>query len=295
MEFFPAWAKVNLGLDVRAKRTDGYHDVRMIMQTVSLADCIGLEIQEHGISLQVQGAELSPGENNLAYRAAKLLQEHCQVTKGAKIELKKRIPLAAGLAGGSADAAAVLYGLSKIWQLNLNEGELHSLALRLGSDVPFALLGGTALAEGRGEILTPLTPLPDCYLVLARANLEVSTAWAYRELDACPERTAVDIDVLLLALCQGDLAALARQMENSFEPVVTARYPVIRELKEALLDQGALGAVLTGSGPTVFGLFTSLEEATRAVTSLAARSETFVVRPVMSGAGRGWREAETKS
>ncbi|MDK2784394.1 MAG: 4-diphosphocytidyl-2-C-methyl-D-erythritol kinase [Bacillota bacterium] len=285
MDFFPAWAKVNLGLEVRERRPDGYHNVRMVNQTVSLADRIALLPQREGITLKLSGAELPAGEDNLAYRAAKLLQERCGVRAGVRIELRKRIPVAAGLAGGSADAAAVLYGLNRLWGLNLTLQELQALALELGSDVPFALHGGTALAEGRGEVLTPLTPLVPCWLVLARPRVEISTAWAYAELDRYPPAARPDIDGLLAALAAGDLKGVAAHLGNSFESVIRERYPSVVEAKKALLAEGALGACLTGSGPTVFGLFPERAGAEKAAAALKEEMDTFVVRPVAEGAG----------
>ncbi|MDI3538388.1 MAG: 4-diphosphocytidyl-2-C-methyl-D-erythritol kinase [Bacillota bacterium] len=287
MDFFPAWAKVNLGLEVREKRPDGYHNVRMVNQTVSLADriTIALRPKREGITLRITGAELPAGEQNLAYRAAELLQKRCGVRSGVQIELRKHIPVAAGLAGGSADAAAVLYGLNRLWGLNLKAAELMALALELGSDVPFALLGGTALAEGRGEVLTPLTPLLPCWFVLVHPRIEVSTAWAYAELDRCPPSARPDIPGLLAALAAGDLKGVAAHLGNSFQAVIEERYPCVAEAKRALLAEGALGACLTGSGPTVFGLFSEKIGAEKAAAALKGEMDTFVVRPVAEGAG----------
>lgn len=289
MEFFPAWAKVNLGLAVGEKRPDGYHNVRMIMQTVSLADEIGLELTGREIAVTVRGAELPAGSGNLAWRAASLLKEKYRVTGGVHIELTKRIPVAAGLAGGSADAAAVLFGLNRLWELNIPEQELQQSALQLGSDVPFALSGGTALAEGRGEVLTPLPPLPPCWLVLACPALMVSTAWAYQELDARPA-PGPDIASLAAAVQQRDLGRVAAHLGNSFEALVADRYPLILQLKQAFSALGALGASLSGSGPTVFGLFNDRAAAESAAHQLAGRARTFVTVPVAAGAGRPARE-----
>lgn len=285
MDFFPAWAKVNLGLEVREKRPDGYHNVCMVNQTVSLADRITFRPQREGITLKITGAELPAGRENLAYRAAELLQKKCGARSGVRIELSKRIPVAAGLAGGSADAAAVLYGLNRLWGLNLEAAELMALALELGSDVPFALHGGTALVEGRGEVLTALTHLVPCWLVLARPRVEVSTAWAYAELDRSPPPARPDIAGLLAALAAGDLKGVAAHLGNSFQAVIEERYPCVAEAKKALLAEGALGACLSGSGPTVFGLFSEKTDAEKAAAALKGDIDTFVVRPVAEGAG----------
>lgn len=286
--YFPAWAKLNLGLKVGAQRPDGYHEIKSVMQTVSLADRVELEAKDNGISLEVVGAELPTDGRNLAVRAAQLVRDRFQVATGVHIKLTKNIPLAAGLAGGSADAAAVLYGLNRYWQLNLGLKDLVPLAADLGSDVPFALLGGTGLAEGRGEVVSTLVPLPRCYFVLACPPVAVSTAWAYNELDRTllDHHHKVDIDALLAGLERRDLGQMAALLANSFEPVVMAHFPLIRDIKETLLAAGALAALMSGSGPTVYGLFAGWEEANAAVSVLDTAATTYVVEPVSVGAGR---------
>lgn len=284
---FPAWAKLNLGLKVGAKRPDGYHDIVSVMQTVSLADQVEMEPVGDGISLEVVGAQLPTDDGNLAFQAARLLKERFQVPNGVHIRLIKNIPLAAGLAGGSADAAAVLYGLNELWRLNLPVSNLVQLAADIGSDVPFALVGGTGLARGRGEIVSSLPSLPCCYLVLACPPVAVSTAWAYNELDRnLVDPQPVDINRLLVALEKGDLIQIAASLANSFEPVVKARFPVVKEIKKGLLTAGAVAALMSGSGPTVYGIFTGLEEAKHAVSVLNAAVAACVVQPVSVGAGR---------
>lgn len=286
--YFPAWAKLNLGLKVGAQRPDGYHEIKSVMQAVSLADRVELEAKDNGISLEVVGAELPTDGRNLAVRAAQLVRDRFQVAKGVHIKLTKNIPLAAGLAGGSADAAAVLYGLNRYWQLNLGLKDLVPLAADLGSDVPFALLGGTGLAEGRGEVVSTLVPLPRCYFVLACPPVAVSTAWAYNELDRTllDHHHKVDIDALLAGLERRDLGQMAALLANSFEPVVMAHFPLIRDIKETLLAAGALAALMSGSGPTVYGLFAGWEEANAAASALDTAATTYVVEPVSVGAGR---------
>jgi 4-diphosphocytidyl-2-C-methyl-D-erythritol kinase len=285
---FPAWAKLNLGLKVGAKRPDGYHDIISVMQTVSLADKVELTPRRAGVSLEVVGADLPTDDTNLAVQAAHLIQDKCGVPSGVHIKLTKHIPLAAGLAGGSADAAAVLYGMNVLWRLGLGSKELMELGAAIGSDVPFALLGGTGLAEGRGEIVSPLPPLPNCYLVLACPKVAVSTAWAYNELDCGRAYFSppVDINSLVKALSLGDLALVAAGMANSFEPVVTTHFPVINDLKQALVAAGAKAALMSGSGPTVYGVFTELTEAKQAISILSTDVITYLAQPVTIGAGR---------
>ncbi|HHV39732.1 MAG TPA: 4-(cytidine 5'-diphospho)-2-C-methyl-D-erythritol kinase [Tepidimicrobium sp.] len=284
---FPAWAKLNLGLKVGAKRLDGYHDIVSVMQTISLADQVQLEPRQEGISLEVIGAKLPTDNRNLAVQAARLIQDRFQVPSGVHIRLIKNIPLAAGLAGGSADAAAVLYGLNELWHLGLDIKNLVKLATNIGSDVPFALLGGTGLAQGRGEIVSPLWPLPHCYLVLACPPVAVSTAWAYNELDcSLIDPQPVNIDNLIAALEKKDLTQIAASLANSFEPVVAFHFPVITRIKEALLAAGAKAALMSGSGSTVYGIFSGLEEAKRAASALSTDVTTYVARPVSEGAGR---------
>lgn len=287
MPCYPAWAKINLGLKVGAKRSDGYHDILTVMQTVSLSDRVELTPTLAGINLEVVGADLPLDERNLAVQAAKLMKHKGKIVQGANIKLTKMIPLAAGLAGGSADAAAVLYALNELWQVNLSLEELLELGTAIGSDVPFALHGGTALAQGRGEIISPLPSLPDCYFVLACPNVTVSTAWAYQEIDRMAAAShPVDIPSLVAALDQGDLAQIAAALANSFEPVIAAHFPIINDLKQALLENGALAALMSGSGPTVFGVFTTEQQAERAAVNLKPLVVTHLVRPVSVGAGR---------
>ncbi|HHV07047.1 MAG TPA: 4-(cytidine 5'-diphospho)-2-C-methyl-D-erythritol kinase [Firmicutes bacterium] len=287
MSNFPGWAKLNLGLKVGGKRPDGYHSIISVMQTVSLADQVKLELKKDGISLEVTGAKLPTDDQNLAVQAARLIQSRFQVSEGVHIRLIKNIPLAAGLAGGSADAAAVLYGVNELWNLGLGIKDLTQLAAEIGSDVPFALCGGTGLAQGRGEIVSPLPSLPDCYLVLACPPVAVSTPWAYNELDRSSVKPQlVNIDKLIAALKEKDLDEIAAAMANSFEPVVVAHFPIIRDIKQALLDSGAIAALMSGSGPTVYGIFTSLNKAKHAVSTLNTDIITHVAKPVPVGAGR---------
>ena len=249
-----AYAKINLALEVLGKRPDGYHEVAMTMQSVSLHDTLILSLQESDITLMCDRPELPCDHSNLAYRAAELLRREFGVTQGVQIELTKRIPLAAGLAGGSTDAAAVLKGLNRLWGLALSPVELEQLAARLGSDVPFCLWGGTSLATGRGEILTPLPDFAGHGVVLANPSLQVSTAWVYGNYRDAAGNRRRDISSLRHSIEQPDFSAVADTLFNDLETVTVPAYPQVAEIKEQLLQAGAAGVLMSGSGPTVFAL-----------------------------------------
>ncbi|WP_371376339.1 4-(cytidine 5'-diphospho)-2-C-methyl-D-erythritol kinase [Sporomusa aerivorans] len=277
-----AYAKINLALDVLYKRSDGFHEVAMVMQAVSLCDTVSLTSYPGEIILTVSRADLPADASNLAYRAAALLKEYTGCRQGACITLDKQIPLAAGLAGGSADAAAVLKGLNILWDLGLSGEELSRLAARLGSDVPFCLCNGTMLATGRGEILSPLPPMPACYVVLAKPPVEVPTAWVYQQFKA--DRVAVrpDIAGMCKELEQGSLAGVAGKLANVLENVTIPAHPEIARIKECMLEAGAMAALMSGSGPTVFGLAGSQDQAEVIASRLKAEKvpEIFVAETV---------------
>lgn len=262
-----AYAKINLVLDVLGTRDDGYHELETVMQTLELHDTIQLA-PAPGITLQVEGAELPAGPGNLAYRAAFLLRERTGCRKGVVIRLQKRIPLAAGLAGGSADAAAVLRGLNRLWRLDLDEHRLGELAAEIGSDVPFCLRGGTALCRGRGEIVIPLPPLPQTCVVLVKPSFGVGTAEVYRRYDhlAAPRRP--DCDTMLAAVRRSDIAGVAAHLGNALEQVTLGMHPELAVIKEELAATGALGTLMSGSGPTVFGLYADYQVAARAAEKM---------------------------
>ena len=248
-----AHAKINLTLEVLGKRPDGYHEVAMIMQSVSLHDTVTLSLRDSGISLACDRPDLPCDSGNLAFRAADLLRREVGVARGVQIELTKRIPLAAGLAGGSTDAAAVLKGLNRLWQLALPAAELERLAARLGSDVPFCLQGGTSLATGRGEILTALPDFSGHGVVLANPPLQVSTAWVYGNFRGS-NQCRPEVSRLRQWLGQQDFSAVAAALFNDLESVTIPAYPQIAAIKEQLLQAGAAGVLMSGSGPTVFAL-----------------------------------------
>jgi len=250
-----ARAKINLTLDVLGKRPDGYHEVEMIMQSVELADVLEFYPAPSGLSLEVAGTGAPQNEENLVLRAARLLQNRFGVQKGVDIRLKKHIPAEAGLGGGSADAAAALRALNELWGLGLSVGELAALGAEIGSDVPFCVFGGTALACGRGEIIQKLPVCLPMHLVLVKPSFGVSTAAVYGALSRIPVNKRPDTRGMIEALGRGDIDGVAQKLSNVLEEVTAAMYPVVREIKSALLEAGALGAAMTGSGPTVFGIF----------------------------------------
>ena len=251
-----ALAKINLGLDVLGKRENGYHDVRMVMQTIYLYDNVTMEkTEEAGIQLECNLFYLPVDESNIAYKAAKLLMDEFDIKEGVHIVLDKHIPVAAGLAGGSANAAAVLVGMNRLFSLGLTQEELMERGVSLGADVPYCVMRGTVLAEGIGEVLTPLPPLPKCCVLIAKPGISVSTKTVYEKLDSQEIEEHPDIDGILEGLKQEDLLKVASSMGNVLETVTIGDYPVIEQIKDAMKEAGALNAMMSGSGPTVFGIF----------------------------------------
>ena len=264
-----AMAKINLGLDVIRKREDGYHDLRMIMQTIRVHDQIRLQVtDESGIRMETNLGFLPTDANNLAWRAASLLMEEFGVKEGLFIRLDKHIPVAAGLAGGSSDAAAVLVGVNRLFHLQLSMEELMKRGKSLGADVPYCVMRGTALAEGIGEILTPLPAMPDCYILLAKPSEHISTRFVYTNLRADELKEHPDIDGQLQALREGNLKLLAEKMGNVLETVTIPACPLIEQIKTDMRHAGALGSMMSGSGPTVFGLFETYDMAQEALQML---------------------------
>ena len=266
-----AYGKINLGLDVLRRREDGYHDVRMIMQTVGIFDRVDLIWKEEpGIQVETNLYYLPTNENNLVYKAAKLLMDEFQVQEGLLIRLRKFIPVAAGMAGGSSDAAAVLFGVNKMFRLGLTTEELMERGVKIGADVPYCILRGTALSEGIGEVLTGLSPVPQCQVLVAKPGINVSTKFVYENLhanDLRPEQHP-DIDGMIRAIKAQDLQGIADKLGNVLETVTVKEYPVIQEIKDKMLEFGAIGSLMSGSGPTVFGLFTNPKAAQEAYEEL---------------------------
>ncbi|MCH5274661.1 MAG: 4-(cytidine 5'-diphospho)-2-C-methyl-D-erythritol kinase [Lachnospiraceae bacterium] len=274
-----AYAKINLGLDVLRRRPDGYHEVRMIMQTVGIYDTLILKKIEQGIALTVSMSpdetnppggegEVPDNEENLCYRAAKLIKETYDIKEGVSISLMKRIPVAAGMAGGSTDAAAVLKGMNSLFGLGLSEETLQELGVKLGADIPYCIKGGTVLAEGIGEKLTGLFDAPDCFLLVAKPDISVSTKYVYENLKPDTLESRPDIDGMMAAIQAGSLDGILGCMENVLQSVTEAKYPVISSLKQQMEAQGAAKAMMSGSGPTVFGIFKEEEKARTAYETM---------------------------
>ena len=264
-----ALGKINLGLDILGRRENGYHDVRMVMQTVYLYDRVTLEkTREPGIEISTNLSYLPVNENNIAYKAAELLRGEFGIREGIRITLEKHIPVAAGRAGGSSNAAAVLFGMNRMFGLGLSEEGLKERGVTLGADVPYCIMRGTVLAEGIGEILTPLPPLPKCYVLIAKPPLSASTRTVYEKIDREGIKSHPDIDGILAGLQEGDLQQVAGSMGNVLEQVMLEEHPVLQRIKDVMIGAGALNAMMSGSGPTVFGIFTSRGRARAAAARL---------------------------
>ena len=266
-----ALAKINLGLDVLRRREDGYHEVKMIMQTISLHDDLEIRrIKTPEIQVKTNLYYLPTNENNLVYKAAKLLMDEFGIKEGVAIQLKKRIPVAAGMAGGSTDGAAVLWGMNQMYGLGLSRQELMERGVKLGADVPYCVQRGTALAEGIGERLSVLPSMPKCTILIAKPGISVSTKFVYENLhanDLKPEQHP-DVDRMIEAMKEKNLDLLCERMGNVLETVTIPAYPVIQEIKEHMMACGAAGAMMSGSGPTVFGIFHSPVQAKAAMKDL---------------------------
>lgn len=278
-------AKINLTLDILGKRPDGYHEVSMIMQSIALHDTLSLEKMREGIGLKINVPWMKADESNLVWKAAALVQERCGFKGGVNIRLTKRIPVAAGLAGGSADAAAVLRGMDRLYGLGLSDEELCALGAELGSDIPFCLMGGTMLSTGRGEVLRRLKGMPTAWVVLAKPRVSVSTAWAYQNYDEQGAERHPDNDLVEKKIIAQDLKAMAPLLCNVLESVTIKKYEVIERYKKLMMEKGALVSMMSGSGPTVFGLAARKGEALRIAGFLrhVTRADVFVTRT--SGCG----------
>ena len=264
-----ALAKINLGLDVVRRREDGYHEVRMIMQTIQLYDRLDIKrTQEPGIQIQTNLSFLPVNENNLIYKAAKLLMDEFSITDGVSVKLDKRIPVAAGMAGGSTDAAAMLIGVNRLFSLGLTKRQLMERGVQIGADVPYCIMRGTALAEGIGEALSPLPPMVKCPVLIAKPSISVSTKFVYQNLKLDDTTFHPDIDRLIDDIKAKNLHDIAAHMGNVLETVTIPNYPVIDEIKKHMLSNGVLGAMMSGSGPTVFGLFDNEDTAKKAYKAM---------------------------
>ncbi len=278
-------AKINLTLDITGRREDGYHLVRTVMQGLSLRETVVVwEERQPGIFLRVTGAELPEDERNTAWKAAAVFQQALRPSlTGIGIRVHKRVPLGAGLAGGSADAAAVLAALDELAGTRLRPDELSSLGAQVGADVPFCILGGTALGTGTGTILTPLPDMPDCWIVVSKPDDGISTAEAYRKIDRAAELPVSRPSAMESAICAGDLLTVGRELCNAFDAVTSL--PGVEEIKRVMQAHRTLGCQMTGSGSAVFGLFDERAAAERCAQALRPRwKETFLCRPDPDGA-----------
>ena len=278
-----ARAKINLGLDVVRRREDGYHEVKMVMQMLRLYDQIDIEkAQESGILVRSNLSFLPTDERNIAYKAAKVMIDQFGLEQGVIIRIEKHIPVAAGMAGGSTDCAAVLYGMNKLFGLRLNQKKLRELGVKLGADVPYCLMRQTALSEGIGEILTPISPLQDCPILIAKPSVCVSTRHVYEHLKLDEQTMHPDIDGIVTALADGDLYGVTDRMANVLETVTVPEHPVIDEIKKQMMASGAVNALMSGSGPTVFGIFDDEEKAKKACEDMKASGlarQIYLTRP----------------
>lgn len=259
-----AYAKINLGLDVIGVKPNGYHIVKMIMQNIGIYDELTFEKSKEGILLKMDTLNLPNDGNNLIYKTTKLMKEEYDIQEGVIIHLKKKIPIAAGMAGGSSDAAAVIKGINQLFGLSLTIDEMCKIGVRIGADVPYCIMGGTALAEGIGEELTALPDAPKATLLVAKPDINVSTKEVYEKLDTMELKFHPDIDGMVQSVLRQDLRGIVERMGNVLEFVTCSQYPVIDELKSFMESQGALKAMMSGSGPTVFGVFAEQEQAAKA-------------------------------
>lgn len=263
-----AYGKINLGLDVIGRLPNGYHEVKMVMQTVGIYDELIFERTGSGIEITSDSAELLMDESNLIYKAAELMKEKYHIREGIHIHLQKNIPIAAGMAGGSTDAAATLKGISRMFGLDISLLELMKIGVDIGADVPYCVIGGTALAEGIGEKLTPLELAPECYVLVAKPDINVSTKYVYEHLDLGRIENHPDIDGMVEAIGVGSLQGILDRMGNVLETVTIPAYPVIHELKQRMKELGAVNSLMSGSGPTVFGIFLEKRTAQMALDRL---------------------------
>ncbi|MCF6462341.1 4-(cytidine 5'-diphospho)-2-C-methyl-D-erythritol kinase [Clostridium sp. Cult1] len=255
-----SFGKINLALDVLYKRNDGYHEINTLMQQIDLKDRVIIKNKEKGLEIQCNDKDVPLDNTNLVYKAWERIIEKTGVNKGAHIIIEKKIPVAAGLAGGSSNGAAVLKGLNILWNLNLSEKELMKIGLEIGADIPFCILGGTAWAKGIGEKLTKLKKFSNKMILLANMGIPISTASVYNKLNLNSINSKVDVEKLINYIEEEDLIGLGQNMTNVMEQVVIKEYPIVEEIKKDMVRYGALGSLMSGSGPTVFGLFDDEEK-----------------------------------
>ncbi len=269
-----AHAKINLSLDVLKRREDGYHELEMIMQQLALKDVITIAERNSGFTLDSNSTDIPLDSSNLVYKVYNILAEKFNIKKGIHIYIEKNIPVAGGLAGGSTDAAAVLKGLNTLWQLNLSEEQLMDIGLRVGADVPYCIMGGTALARGIGEKLTKLNSFSDRLILIANPGFNVSTAYVYNNLKLDKITGRPQTKVMLEHIENGDTELVAKEMKNVLETVTIEEQPILNKIKEQMLMHGALGSLMSGSGPTIFGIFKDINDMTRCEENLKSSIKT---------------------
>lgn len=282
-----AYAKINLGLDVIRKRRDGYHEVKMIMQNITLHDTLELrKIEEDAVYLHSASGEEIPevpmNEDNLIYKVIQSLRQEFHLTEGVEAVLTKRIPVAAGMAGGSTDAAAAYEGMNQLFELGLSDRELCERAVKFGADIPYCIMGGTALSEGIGEKLTPLPEIPDCWILVVKPPIAVSTGYVYGNLKVQELAEHPDIDGMVAAIRNQNLNGIVQRMGNVLETVTIPAYPVIETIKNQMMKYGAENALMSGSGPTVFGIFLdekTAQEAGTAIGKAGLSQQIYLTRP----------------
>lgn len=274
-------AKINLAIDVLSKRPDGYHEVNLIMQSISLCDIIELKtINENKIIVTTSSESVPNGNKNIVYKAAELIKDKYNIKTGVEIEIEKNIPVAAGLGGGSTDAAAVIKLLNKAWKLGMPEKEILNIGGMIGADVPFCIVGGTAFAEGLGEKLTPLNPIPDCFILLAKPDVNISTKKVYEGLDINKIDKRPDISGIIDSIDRGQLEKLAAKLCNVLEGVTIDMCPLVQTIKKSFIEYGAIGSSMSGSGPTVFGIFDNQNKAYYAYDAIkSVVNEVLLVKP----------------
>jgi len=258
-----SYSKINLTLNILAKRQDGYHDIETIMQSINLADRMFIKEEKEGIKIKCSHPLVPVDSQSLTYRSAEKILRRYRITRGVKIEIDKKIPLAGGMAGGSANSASILVGINKLFALNLSNKDLREIGEELGMDVPFCIQNGTALAYHKGEKVTPLSPInPPLWIIIINPGFEIPTKWAYNNLNLeWLKKEKNNTKGMLNALKEGELPGIAKNLFNSFEGLIIKKYPEIGKIKDRLIEEGALGALMSGSGPTVFGIAQNKEQA----------------------------------
>lgn len=294
--YLKAYGKINLALDVLRRREDGYHDVKMVMQTVGIYDGVDIKKTDTGkIEIETNLFYLPTNEDNIVYKAAKLLFDEFDIKSGLLIKLKKFIPVSAGMAGGSTDAASVMFGVNKLFDLGLSNRELMERGVKIGADVPYCIMRGTALSEGIGEKLTRLSDVPKCPVLIAKPPINVSTKFVYENLKLDDSIVHPDIDGMVDAIKKNDIEGIASRMGNVLESVTIQEYPGIQKLKDIMIEENAINSLMSGSGPTVFGLFKNEEDAYRAKERIKAEGmsrQVYVTDFFLPMRNRRWKKSE---